>query len=158
MRGEDMVNHGRVCGRRWERMRKKDRNRKKPSADGFFQAVEKPLYKQSKKTGLPVFFLIPGAGPDVKGAEGGETENFCPVPRKGQKFSVDRTLDRRDTGHAAAEGRRKNHIFSACLQFSHGKQSFLAKAPVKIPEEQIFFHQRSAKSCEESCWRNASTR
>ncbi|MBQ3078271.1 MAG: hypothetical protein IJC43_10475, partial [Clostridia bacterium] len=54
------------------------------------QAVEKPLYKKTKKTVLPVFFLIPGAGPDVKGAEGGETEKFCPVPRKGQNFSVSR--------------------------------------------------------------------
>ena len=93
----------------------------------LFRLSKNPCTKNQKKTALPVFFRVPGAGPDVRGAEGGETENFCPVPRKGQKISVDRTLDRRDTGHAAAEGRRKNHIFSACLQFLHSKQSFFDK-------------------------------
>ena len=84
----------------------------------------RPPIQKTKKTVLPVFFLIPGAGPDVKGAEGGETENFCPVLRKGQKISVDRTLDRRDTGHAAAEGRRENHIFPPAFPFSIANRAF----------------------------------
>jgi len=87
--------------------------------------LKNPCTKNQKKTALPVFFRVPGAGPDVRGAEGGETENFCPVPRKGQKISVDRTLDRRDTGHAAAEGRWKNHIFPPAFTFFMANRAFL---------------------------------
>ncbi|MBQ3077915.1 MAG: hypothetical protein IJC43_08660, partial [Clostridia bacterium] len=86
-----------------------------------------------------------GAGPDVKGAEGGETENFCPASRKGQKFSVDRTLDRRDTGHAAAEGRWKNHIFPPAFTFFMANRAFLTswKTPA-APRQPGFLTERDS--------------